>query len=815
MTTRRRPRAAAGKTLASSRLLFRLRPRRLLSTSAPMKQARATAWVALLGGLVATLAPTILVWLGPNNLCADEAESARPRGAAAERSHGDRKPNRLSKEKSPYLLQHAFNPVDWYPWGAEAFEKAVSENKPVFLSIGYATCHWCHVMERESFEDEEIAAFLNENFISIKVDREERPDVDGIYMDAVTALRQSGGWPLTVFLTPKRKPFFGGTYFPPRDHPQRGIGFLTVLQKIHEVWRDQRGLVEQQAEQLTAAVAAQSRSVRAAAPLKESMLLQAFTELKASFDPEHGGFRGPPRHAPKFPRTSVLDFLMRYAQLESALKDGTANDALEMVWTTLDRMIAGGIHDHLAGGFHRYSVDRLWLVPHFEKMLYDQALISMTLIDAARVSKNDLYLRAARRTLDYVLERMTGADGEIYSAEDADTNAIEGLTYVWTRAEVRELLGDERGTRFCEFYGVSEAGNFHEAGEGANVLHVEDAKKLTALVVVNADDAGGGDASLARELIADRAKLLAHRDHRPQPLRDDKVLTAWNGLAISALARTYQVSGETKYLAAAQRAAGFILKHLKSGDQLKRRFRLGDVKGRGFLNDYAFLAQGLIDLYESDFDARWLREALSLTQSMVRLFWDSASGAFFTTSLEHERLITRQQEFYDGAIPAGNSVAFTVLQRLAELTGDATLKEVSETMAKATGGLLDGGTSPVSSYPALLCGVDYAIRGGRQIVVVGDGTQHGTREMLQEVWRRFLPRKVLVQADSAQAAEALSAVVPTAEGKLAIGGVATAFVCKNGVCKLPARDLATLRSQLDAAGGGDASDGLQLERKKE
>ncbi len=701
-----------------------------------------------------------------------------------------RTPNRLAKEKSPYLLQHQYNPVDWYPWGDEAFEKARRENKPIFLSIGYSTCHWCHVMERESFEDEEIAAYLNKHFVAVKVDREERPDVDGVYMDAVTAITGRGGWPLSAFLTADRLPFYGGTYFPPRAGARGAqMGFLELCQKVVEVWSTNRAQIETSANQLRTMIENQSTVATGSATVEPKLVRRAYDALVANYDPEHGGFRGPPRHAPKFPRTSVLDLLLRYAQTKDAQSKQTAADALEMVFTSLDKMIHGGIRDHLAGGFHRYSVDRIWLVPHFEKMLYDQALIARTLVDAYRISRNQQYLAVAREIMDYVRGRMTGPSGELYSAEDADTNHVEGLTYTWTRKEVLRVVGSEDGESFCAYYGITPEGNFEEGGEHVNILSIPDPSAFARI----AAERKLSEAELSDRFAAARARLLAVRDERPQPLRDDKVLTAWNGLGISALAYTYQVTRDEVYLTAAQRAAAFVKEHLAEGGHLKRRYRAGEVRFPGYLNDYAFLADGLLDLFESDFDPRWLEWANRLAGTLLSDFLDSESGTFFTTSAHQEKLIVRQREFYDGAVPSGNSVALSVLLRLGQYTDDAKVLAAARKLEGAAAALA---VRAPASYPALLCAAYYRMAEPKQLVIAGDAAS--TASWRDAVYDRFLPAKILVRVPGGGANAKLAALVPLVEGKLAIAGSPTAYVCRDKVCKLPAKELDTFLKQLAA-----------------
>jgi uncharacterized protein YyaL (SSP411 family) len=695
-------------------------------------------------------------------------------GKAAAPEKPVKKPNRLAKEKSPYLLQHAHNPVDWYPWGEEAFEKARREGKPVFLSIGYSTCHWCHVMERESFEDGEIAAFLNEHFVSIKVDREERPDVDSVYMGFVQASTGGGGWPLTAFLTPEKKPFFGGTYFPPRDDPRRGTGFLTILERIRELWRDDRGRLEKSADQIQEALRGHVESRGAAAKdgarLDAGALDRAYGAFASVYDPTHGGFG----HAPKFPRTTVLDFLMRWASSRGAKDPAAAGRVRQMVQGTLDAMLRGGIRDHLAGGFHRYSTDARWLVPHFEKMLYDQALIARTLADAWRFTGEERYREGARETMDYVLGRMAGPDGELYSAEDADTEGVEGKTYTWTLKEVVDLLGKERGEPFAALYGVTEAGNFEEGGEGACILHI----------------AGQGSAA---DFAGDRAKLLAARDRRPQPLRDDKVLVEWNGLGMSALAHVHQITGDVRYLDAARRVAVFIGDRMTRDGKLHRRFRQGELIVEAFLEDHAFLIEGLLDLHEASFESRWLEEAARLGREMLRLFRDERDGAFFSSGAHHEALPVREKEFYDGAVPSGNSVAFLGLLRLAEITQDPAFLKAADSMEGTAAAVLEGSSE---AHPYLLCGAWFRLAGPKEVIIAGAPDDPFTRGMKDAAHRLFAPAKVTAWTASAEDASRLAKLIPLIEGKGPIGGKPAGFVCRNGVCALPARDIETFRRQL-------------------
>ena len=702
-----------------------------------------------------------------------------------------RKANHLAKEKSPYLLQHVYNPVDWYPWGPEAFEKAKREDKPIFLSIGYSTCHWCHVMERESFQNEEIAALLNDYFVSIKVDREERPDVDAVYMAACQAQTGKGGWPLTVFLLADGTPFFTGTYFPPYKEPGKGMGFFSICSKVIELWSEKREkAVLKPASRFAENLRRKSLEVPLGPQSPEGMWRKAFEAYRKNYDGNYGGFAGPPNYFPKFPTTMKLDFLLLYAASKEAIADGSSKTAETMVYDTLDAMMRGGIRDHLAGGFHRYTVDRAWLIPHFEKMLYDQALIARTFANAYRYSGNESYLDVAREVLDYVITRMTGPSGEIYSAEDADTDHVEGKTYLWQQAEIIEVLGEERGKRFADFYGATAAGNFTEVVDAAdNILHI----KLSGGVTEFAKTLGKPRAEVEAELAADRVKLLAVRDRRPQPFRDDKVLTEWNGLAISSLANVYQATGEAKYLEAADRAASFILERMTKDGKLKRRFRQGEVVIDAFLEDYAALVEGLLDLYESDFQPRWLEEAVRLGEEMVQLFYDRQKGGFFSSSKAHEALFLKTKNFYDGATPSGNSMAFRNLLRLHEFTGDKKIKTVLTQMQRVVSGQV---AASLTGHSLVLCAMSYVFNETKEIVIAGPANDPLTQAMVKECHRRFLPAKVLLQTDSGKTAAKLSKLVPLLEGKSPLGGKPTGFVCRQGACKLPAKDLETFRKQL-------------------
>ncbi len=627
--------------------------------------------------------------------------------------------NRLIHESSPYLRQHAHNPVDWFPWGEEAFAKARTENKPIFLSIGYSTCHWCHVMERESFEHEELAGLLNQHFVAIKVDREERPDLDRLYMTAVQATMGHGGWPMSVWLTPELKPFFCGTYFPRQQ-------FAQLLQRIVDVWETNRDGVIQQADQITGSLAqylSAARETVEAQPLPDERPLHTgFEQLKASYDRDCGGFG----HAPKFPHPVSLDFLFHFHARtgESAARD--------MALHQLRAMARGGIVDQLGGGFHRYSVDSRWLVSHFEKMLYDQAQLICRYVEAWQLTGDNFYTDIARRTAEYVLRDLSSPEGGFYSAEDADSEGEEGKFYVWTRAEIQQVLGDN-AEAFCRAYGVTEPGNWEH---GNNVLHVVEPGNFAA----------------------ERAALFAVREKRIRPHRDEKILTAWNGLMISALARL-------GLPAPAEKAARYLLAHHYREDRLWRTPNIAAM-----LDDYAFFANGLLDLHEATFDPVWLTRANELAGQMLELFYDTEQGGFFQTDGRDASVIIRSKDNYDGAEPAGNSVATTLLLRLAEFTGEQRYRAAAEkTLAFFAGHLRNA----PHAMPAMLCNVDWVLSSPRQVTIAG---KEGAEALLGVVRAIYAPNQILKRAPS--------------EAK------ATAQVCVNHACQLPVAEPAELRAQL-------------------
>ncbi|MGD0153657.1 MAG: thioredoxin domain-containing protein [Thermacetogeniaceae bacterium] len=685
-------------------------------------------------------------YTNPANACETLGGSRDPAG----RNQG----NRLINEKSPYLLQHAHNPVDWYPWGEDAFAKARVEDKPVFLSIGYSTCHWCHVMERESFEDDDVARALNEGFVAIKVDREERPDIDHVYMEVCQSLTGSGGWPLTVFLTPGKQPFFAGTYFPKSSrygHP----GLLEVLASIRKQWlTDKQRLLDAGAEILRL-LGPRLGAAQAGEP-GPALLDQGYGLLAKNFDPEYGGFGS----APKFPSPHQLLFLLR-----SWKRTGEAQ-ALKMVETTLQAMYCGGIYDHVGGGFSRYSTDRYWLAPHFEKMLYDNALLALAYLEACQATRNSFYGQVAGEVFTYVLRDMTAPEGCFYSAEDADSEGEEGRFYLWTLEQVRQVLGDEEGEFFCRHYDISEAGNF-EGRSIPNLVH-----DRAALF-------GGGPGSKSpwddERLLEARRRLFAARSSRIHPYKDDKVLTAWNGLMIAALARGAWVLGEEEYSQAAAKAANFLQRRLKDGSgRLLARYRDGQVAYPAYLDDYAFLAWGLLELYRATFDIRYLEQSLALTRQTGDLFHDQQNGGLFFTGRDSEQLPARPKEVYDGAMPSGNSVAALNLLRLARLTGDPALEGQAKEQLEAFAGTVSGYPAGYAFY---LCALDFALSEPLEIVVAGQRGTVDTGALLQVLRQAFLPGATVL-------------LKPPGEegGQEPVSGRAAAYVCRNYACQAPVTD---------------------------
>jgi uncharacterized protein YyaL (SSP411 family) len=674
-----------------------------------------------------------------------------------------KKPNHLAGQTSPYLLQHQFNPVDWYPWGPEALAKAKAENKPIFLSIGYAACHWCHVMERESFENETIAALLNDSFVAIKVDREERPDLDEIYMTAVQSMTGHGGWPLNVFLTPEGKPFFGGTYFPPEDRSGRP-GFPTLLAAVHDAWTTRRDEIESSASEIASRLKAASGVVAAPAggePVGPKETTRAADDLKSRFDATWGGF-GP---APKFPPHAGLALLLREHARTGDPK------VLVMVTTTLDRMAEGGMYDQIGGGFSRYSTDPRWLVPHFEKMLYDQALLVPVYVDAWLVTGKPLYRRVVLETLDFVRREMTSSDGGLYASLDADSEGHEGIFYVWTPDQIKAVLGPEDGAFFCKTYGIQVPGNF----EGKSIPNLLGGPLAGDTVVA-------GVAPM-------KAKLLAARGKRARPATDDKVLTAWNGLMISAFARAYDAFDREEDLRSARRAAGFVLAHLAKGDRLLVSFRGGKAHLNAYLDDYAFLARGLLDLYESGFDRRDLDRAAALTRTMLGRFGDGHGGFHFTSD-DHEAILARTRSTHDDAIPAGSAVAAETLLRLALHLDDAAFRKAGLATLAALRPLVErapAGFASLLNASAYGPGKDVL-----EIALVGARDAAGTRSLLSTARARYIPARALEWFDPAAGPSDL----PMLKGKMLLGGKPAAYVCRNYACDAPVTDPADLAKAL-------------------
>ena len=682
------------------------------------------------------------------------------------------KTNRLAGETSPYLLQHARNPVDWYPWGPEALTRAKAEDKPIFLSVGYSACHWCHVMEHESFEDPSIAALMNENFVNVKVDREERPDLDNIYMTAVQALTGQGGWPMSVFLTPDGRPFFGGTYYPPAD--ARGMpGFPRVLLGVRRAWDERRGEIQESAGEITERLQSMGQVPAGQGGLDDGLLEGAARGLLRAFDPRHGGFGS----APKFPHPMDLRVLLR----DHARRGDSRS--LQAARLTLDKMARGGIYDHLGGGFARYSTDERWLAPHFEKMLYDNALLTSAYLEAYQATRDPDDARVARETIDYVLGRMTDPGGAFYSTEDADSEKVEGKYYVWSLAEVREVLGADRASTFAVVYDVTESGNW----EHRNILN------LPRPVAEAAGMLGRDPAALAAQLAEDRAALLAVRDRRVPPGKDTKVLTSWNGLMLAALADASRVLGEERYLSAAEKAAGFLLDRLRvDGGRLLHTYKDGRAKLNGYLDDYANLIDGLTRLYETSGTPRWVESALELTEVMVDEFADPAGGGFFYTGASHETLIARQKDLYDNATPSGNAMAATALLRLAALTGRDDLDRLGRATLGAVQALME--KAPSAAGQSLIA-LDFALGPPREFAVMAGADPAEFRAAVEAVYSPFLPTKVVAPATPEQAGR-LAATVPLLADRPARDGQTTTYLCERFACRAPVVGVDALKEAL-------------------
>jgi len=667
--------------------------------------------------------------------------------------------NRLAGETSPYLLQHAHNPVDWYPWGDEAFARARAEDKPILLSVGYSACHWCHVMERESFENPEIAAIMNRHFVSVKVDREERPDVDQIYMQAVQSLTGHGGWPMTVFLTPDGEPFYGGTYYPPVEG--HGLpAFPRLLQALAEAWANRRGEVVASAQKIGEALGQSERLRASTGLLTDEILFGAFQALSAQFDETEGGLGG----APKFPQPMIWEFVLRF------WKRSKNPRGRQMVHTTLTMMARGGMYDQVGGGFHRYSVDPHWLVPHFEKMLYDNAQLASLYLSGWLAFGDPECRRVSEETLDYLLREMADPAGGFYSATDADSEGHEGKFFVWSPEELREVLGPDDAEYAARYWSVDRGPNF----EGKSILYV------------------GGEPDPER-IAPIRARLYAARARRVHPARDDKVLAAWNGLACRAFAEAGRALGRADYVAAAAKNAEFVLTAMRSGGRLLRTWKAGRAKLKGYLEDYAMVAAALVALYEATLDRRWLDEARGLAEELLRLFWDEKLEGFYDTGVDHERLIVRPRNLFDNAVPCGSSVAIETLFRLAILTGESRYESAA---LKALRPMADLMTRYASGFGRFLCALDFHLGPGIEIALVSPPGGDGLAPLAAEVFGRYLPNRVVagMVAGDPKGAEG----IPLLQNREAVGGEATAYVCRNYACELPVTDREALARQLDA-----------------
>ena len=731
------------------------------------KRKRHVSWLLMIGvGIIVVIIFMINT----------QAMSQEPKSKIAEKQH-----NRLIFEKSPYLLQHADNPVDWYPWGEEAFEKAQKEDKPIFLSIGYSTCHWCHVMAHESFEDPEVARLMNEVFVSIKVDREERPDIDNVYMMVCQMMTGGGGWPLTIVMTPDKKPFFAATYIPKETRFGR-IGMLDLIPRIKELWTTQRNQVLSSARQITAHL----KQMPQDAPgeeLEESTLELTYDQLAERFDIQYGGFGS----APKFPTPHNLLFLLRYWKRSGNEKP------LEMVEKTLQAMRLGGIYDHLGFGFHRYSTDSKWLVPHFEKMLYDQAMLALAYTEAYQATGKKEYEKTAREIFTYVLRDMTAAEGGFYSAEDADSEGEEGKFYLWTHEEIRQVLAGKEANLIIKLFNVKEDGNFAEEASGRkirkNILHsTKSLKEFTTELKMSEQD-------LEKLFEAIRQKLFTYRGERIHPHKDDKILTDWNGLMITALARGARVFDEPRYAEAATGALDFILKNMRTPDgRLLHRYRDGEANIPAYLDDYVFLIWGLLELYETTFEVRHLQTALNLTKVSIGRFWDDNNGGFYFTADNGENILIRQKEIHDGAIPSGNSVAMLNLLQLGRITANP---DFEERAAKIERAFSKNVKQLPSAHTQLMAAVDFGVGPSYEVVIVGNPKTNDTKEMLKAIRRQFIPNKVVILRPTGQESADIDNLVEFIKFQTSIEGKATAYVCVNYNCKYPTTDISKMLELFD------------------
>jgi uncharacterized protein YyaL (SSP411 family) len=750
------------------------------------------------------LALTWLVTASHSDADPTPAGPPRSESAATERREHT---NRLAHEKSPYLLQHAHNPVDWYPWGEEAFAKARRENKPIFLSVGYSTCHWCHVMAHESFENEEVAAIMNREFVNIKVDREERPDVDRVYMTFVQATTGGGGWPMSVWLTPDLKPFVGGTYFPPEDRYGQP-GFKKVLERIATAWKENHDELVEQGGKIVAALRESQDRPAGESKINAAILDSAYRQIDRNYDPKEGGFGS----APKFPRPVTLNFLTRFYARDP--KGDAGKHALAMTLFTLRKMAAGGMHDHIGGGFHRYSVDRYWHVPHFEKMLYDQAQLAVAYLDAFQITRDRQYEAIARDILDYVARDMTSKEGGFFSAEDADSPVVagigdpghsktkEGAFYVWTKKEIDAVLGDAADI-FDFHYSVQPHGNApegsdpHDEFRGQNILierHTvaETAKHFRNIGLKPVRPTGVSPVDCTEDQVRDllkqsREKLFAIRAKRPRPHLDDKIIAAWNGLMISAYARAAQVLDDPRYLEIATSAAKFLQASLydSSAKILYRNYRENRSDIEAFADDYAFVIQALLDLYEASFDVEWLKFATELQETQDRLFFDEKNGGYFSTSGKDESVFLRMKDDNDGAEPAASSVAALNLLRLSQFRDD---KQMAERVRKTIDAFATTLSHFPSAMPQMLVALDYSLSKPRQIVIAGKKDAPETKALLKEVHRHFLPNTILLLADGSEGQKFLGDKNEAIRAMSVVNGKPAAYVCENFTCKTPVTD---------------------------
>lgn len=674
--------------------------------------------------------------------------------------------NHLKDEKSPYLLQHRDNPVDWYPWGEEAFQKAKDENKPIFLSIGYSTCHWCHVMSRESFQDPEIGQLINQVFVPVKVDREERPDIDSIYMTVCQMITGSGGWPLTIIMTPDLKPFFAGTYFP-KDTGPRGTGLRDLILNVHELWENQEGELLKSADELTVSLEKISQG-KPGDSLTPEIITQTYHSLQENFDQQYAGFGT----NQKFPTPHHLLFLLRY------WKQTGETEALNMVQETLKAMRKGGIYDHIGFGFHRYTVDQQWIIPHFEKMLYDQALLAMAYTEAYQATGETEYRETAEEVLEYILRDMRSPEGGFYSAEDADSEGEEGKFYLWTAEEIQDLLGPEDGALFQTVYSISPEGNFKDEARGIktgkNILHrTKTWDEISAELEIPSDQ-------LWWKMEHAREVLFPAREARIHPGKDDKILTDWNGLVITALSIAGKVFGREDYLVAAGEAVDFIMTHLHSQGRLQHRWREGESAIEGNLDDYAYLIWGLLELYQATFQAEYLKAALKLNQTLTKHFWDNEEGGYYFTPDHAPQILVRQKEAYDTALPSGNSVQQMNLERLYLLTGENNFRETSESLEKYFSPTMK---QTPAAFTMFLSAIMFQTSPSFEVTILGEKDSLDTQGMLKALQKEYLPQVILVLKSSGD--DLIKELIPSLENKTMVGNQATAYVCGDGTCQAP------------------------------